>query len=115
MLAVQGRKKVASNDDVLLGVPNIQCPSCMSTLCTTNYQRIDKFSKKQRKQRHQKGGQYYGETVRSDTPMPEDIPSEAPENNFVVVSCSNEICEQYNRIKVLRLPRIECPTVKVDL
>ncbi len=113
MLAVQGEEKVASNDEVLLGIPNIQCPSCMSSLCMTSYQRIDKFSKKQRKQRHQKG--YYAETVQSDTPMPEDSPSEAPENNFVVVSCGNETCEQYNRIKVLRLPRIECPTVKVDL
>lgn len=107
-----------SNDESVFGIPHIQCPSCGSTVDTSK-NRIDKFTKAQRKRMTQSENTY-GETQQrnySPDPFPngEDKPSEFPEKNFIVVSCSNFHCEQYNKFKVLKIPRIHTPSVKVDL
>jgi hypothetical protein len=38
-----------------------------------------------------------------------------PDNNFIVVSCENHFCEQYNKIKVLKIPRLDVKTAKFEL
>ena len=45
----------------------------------------------------------------------EDQPSQAADLTFVTISCENERCAQYNKFKILRLPKIHTPAVKVDL
>lgn len=108
-----------SNDETLLGIPSVYCPSCGSLLDTTKH-RADKYTKQQRKQRHGSNTnacdyQAMG-TFRSDPfPTGEDSPSEAPEKNFVIVTCTNERCDQYNKFKVMKLSRIYTPSVRVDL
>jgi hypothetical protein len=108
-----------NNDEVVFGIPSIQCPSCGATAEISSKNRIDKFSKEQRK-RMTRGGDTYSTAStpsRFQDPFPngEDQPSEFPEKNFVVISCSNFHCEQYNKFKVLKIPRIHTPSVKVDL
>ena len=109
---------MASNDVVILGIPNIQCPSCGCTF-ETSKNRFDKFTKAQRKRMTQPavGGSYTDSRGYSQDPFPngEDEPSDMPEKNYVVVSCSNFHCNQYNKFKVLELPRIVTPSVKVGL
>jgi len=109
-----------SNDEVVFGIPNIQCPSC-GNVQDLSKNRIDKFSKQQRKKMH--GGVNYEGRFSGDAASPqrdpfpngEDSPSEAPEKNFIIFSCENHHCEQYNKFKVLKIPRIHTPSVKVDL
>ena len=109
-----------SNDEVVFGIPNIQCPSC-GNVQDLSKNRIDKFSKQQRKRMTQTGGSYtsentpYSTTGRDPFPNGDDSPSEMAEKNFIVVSCGNIHCEQYNKFKVLKIPRIHTPSVKVDL
>jgi hypothetical protein len=108
-----------SNDEVVFGIPNIQCPSCMQTL-SLNGQKFEKFTKAQRRKMDQEQNTYaasparYYERRPSPTD-PEDLPSERAEKVLVVVTCENTRCEQYNKIKVFQLPLIKTPSVKVDL
>lgn len=113
-----------SNDDVVWGMPTIQCPSCKFTLdlSETSSPHIQKYSKAQREKMYCKAETEYDsakssyETVRMKSLFDrEDAPSMAPENVFTVVTCSNARCEQYNKLKVLRIPRISTPSIKVDL
>lgn len=107
-----------SNDEVLFGIPDIYCPSCNSLLDTSK-NRVDKYSKEQRKRMFQSVN-YEASTTslgRASDPFPngEDSPSEQPEKNFIIFTCTNPHCEQYNKFKVMRIPRIHTPSVKVDL
>ena len=104
---------MANNDDVLFGIPQIQCPSC-GFLLDCGKTRFDKYTKQQRRQRDC----VVGESNRGYSPDPfptgEDSPSDAPEKNFIVVSCENIRCNQYNKFKVLTIPRIRVASAKVD-
>ena len=109
-----------SNDDCVMGIPQIQCPTCACMLDVSSTRRIDKFSKAQRRKMQQ--AQNVTGSTRGDKPYqfneptaPEDMPSEAPERNFVLASCGNHHCDQYNKFKVLELPRIKVSTAKVEL
>jgi hypothetical protein len=109
-----------SNDEVVVGVPQIQCPSCMQVLAL-NGQKVEKFSKFQRKKLEEAMNQFSPSAGARDYqrgPHPidmEDLPSERPEKVYVVVTCENRHCEQYNKIKILKLPRLHTPSVSVDL
>jgi len=106
-----------SNDEVVFGIPSIQCPSCQSVMDISKG-RIDKYSKKQRKQLNSADG-CSTTSQRSYSPDPwptgEDAPSTMAEKNFIVVSCGNMHCEQYNTIKILPIPRIAVASAKVNL
>jgi hypothetical protein len=106
-----------SNDEVVIALPNIYCPSC-NCLFDTSRNRIDKYSKQQRKRMSQATGTC-STNQRSYTPEPfptgEDVPSESPEKNFIVFTCHNMHCDQYNKFKVFLIPRILTLSVKVDL
>ena len=105
-----------SNDEVVLGIPDVYCPTCGATFDTSR-NRIDKFSKQQRKR--MTSGDSCNATSLGYSPDPfptgEDVPSEEPEKNFVVLSCNNLHCAQYNKFKVMKIPRIYAPSAKVDL
>lgn len=110
---------MASNDETVLEIPNIQCPSCKSALYVDGQKIMTKFSKEQR-QNFSQGSN----TCESSKPYTvprrtefdhEDQPSEEPEHEYVMVSCSNFRCRQYNKFKLLKLPKIVTPTIKVEL
>lgn len=107
-----------SNDEVVLGIPSIQCPSCQQMLDISG-KKFEKFTKAQRKEMHGNVNTYARGDYRQAAPDPfptgEDERSQAAEKTLVVVSCENHHCEQYNKIKVLELPRIKTPSIKVDL
>ena len=105
---------MASNDESVWAVPSIQCPSCGYSMDLSG-QKIGKLSKKQREDLRKQN--LYGTTTssRESNEDSEMRPSEAAEHTFVVVSCGNHRCEQYNRFKVLRIPKLETPVVKVSL
>lgn len=114
---------MASNDEVLWGLPMIQCPSCQFTLDTSGA-KVEKYSKAQRATRHPDTYAFESHTEKAciqtvGKPRTlfdgEDQSSGFAENVFLVLSCGNERCEQYNKIKVLRMPRLHAPSVKVDL
>lgn len=109
-----------SNDDCVMGIPSIQCPTCGYCLEVRSERRIDKYSKAQRRKMQQ--AENTMGVASGDKPYqfnqpaaPEDLPSEAPERNFVLTSCGNTHCDQYNKFKVLELPRIKTSTAKVEL
>jgi hypothetical protein len=103
-----------SNDEVVFGIPSIQCPSCRNTLDVSG-KTIEKFTKSQRR-RFDEQSQFATTADRfAREAHPEDTPSNAAEITLVVVTCMNGRCEQYNKIKVLELPRIKTPSIKVDL
>jgi hypothetical protein len=81
-----------------------------------NGPKLEKFSKAQRRRFEEA---QMNQCATSDRfrrePDAEDLPSQKAEKVMVVVSCENVCCEQYNKIKVLELPRIKTPSVKVDL
>lgn len=107
-----------SNDDVVWGVPQVQCPSCEFILDLSG-QKVHKYSKAQCRQHasdpNGDTSNYVYGTYGSTTIAPETPASTAPHNTFVVVSCSNERCEQYNKLKVLRIPRLAAPCIHLDL
>jgi len=109
-----------SNDEVVFGIPHIKCPSCQQELDMSG-KRVDKFTKEQRRRMKQSENKYVMDSFRPYTqtndpfPTGEDHPSEAAEKNYVLVSCSNFRCDQYNKFKVLQLPRLKTASVKVDL
>ncbi len=109
---------MASNDEVILDMPNAHCPSCGCLFDLSN-NRFDKYSKQQRRKMREATNGYATTDSRVYAPDPfptgEDAPSEDPEQNFVVLSCGNLHCSQYNKFKVLRLQRVATPSVKVDL
>jgi hypothetical protein len=103
------------NDNVVWGLPNIQCPTCRFAMETgTPFQ---KRSKKQRKATENTAaeGSYTTASSGRREQWSEDSPSEFPDNTFIAVTCPNERCEQYNKFKILRVPRIETPSAKVEL
>jgi hypothetical protein len=82
--------------------------------------KIEKFTKGQRKRQEQGDTRFDSTTARNFVAGPhptdrEDLPSEMAEKVFVVVTCDNPRCEQYNKIKVLQLPRLRTSSAKVDL
>ena len=97
-----------SNDEVVIGLPDIQCPSCGRRLDLTK--QIQKLSKAQIEAQRRGSATQMSTNARAEEP-----PSNLPQNAFIVVSCDNEYCEQYNKLKVLKVPRIHTPSVKVDL
>lgn len=102
-----------SNDETVWAIPSIQCPSCGFTLDLSGT-KVEKLSKAQRRKMDQDsraGGSYSA----MDSSDPEMNPSVRGEHTFVLVSCSNHRCEQYNRFKVLRIPKIVTAAVKVSL
>ena len=104
-----------NNDEVVLGIPSIQCPSCYYTLDLSG-PKIGKFTKAQRRRSDEASQNQRATSDRFHRePDGEDMPSGAPEKILVVVTCGNPHCEQYNKIKVLQLPRITVPSAKVDL
>lgn len=104
-----------SNDEVVLGIPSIQCPSCYCMLDLSG-PKIGKFTKSQRRRAEEANRNQCATSDRFHRkPDAEDLPSSAPEKVLVVVTCGNPLCEQYNKIKVLQLPRITVPSAKVDL
>ena len=84
---------MASNDDVVFGIPQIQCPSCQQLLDCSRPQ-IHKFTKRQRRDRDREnctvGGSY---ATISRQPDAEDVSSTAAEKNYLVVTCENHRCE----------------------
>jgi hypothetical protein len=105
-----------SNDEVVWGIPSIQCPSCGQVLDVSG-KKMGKFTKQQRKDMEQGENTYStaGSNQRDPFPNGEETRSQQAEKALVVVSCENFRCEQYNKIKVLELPRIKTPSIKVDL
>lgn len=105
-----------SNDEVVLGIPSIQCPSCRYVLDLSG-KPIEKFTKKQRKQADEESRNQCVSTADRfhREPDAEDFPSTAPQKVLIVLTCSNTRCDQYNKIKVMELPRIATATAKVDL
>jgi hypothetical protein len=110
-----------SNDEVVFGIPQIQCPSCQCVFDLSK-NRIDKFTKAQRKRMTTSENTYATADSskpytphRDPFPNGEDFPSEAPEKNFIVISCGNIHCDQYNKFKVFKIPRVHTPSIKVDL
>lgn len=105
-----------SNDEVVWAVPQIQCPTCEHVL-VQNGGKIHKFTKEQRKRKFGDGMNYSNESARGYSPAPhvEDQPSCQPEITYIVVTCENERCPQYNKIKVMTVQRIHTPSVKMDL
>lgn len=101
-----------SNDEVVWGIPSIQCPSC-GHLLDISGPKLEKFSKAQRKAFGEETNQQSSGSYRQ--PAAEDLPSTRAENTYVTVTCGNHYCEQYNKFKVLKLPRIHTPSVKVEL
>lgn len=103
-----------NNDDCVIGVPSIQCPSCGFALDLIG-PKIGKLSKRQRKEFEKIQDMY--STSSSVNGVDDDAPrvgkSEHPERTFVVVSCGNHRCEQYNSFKVIEVPRIKTATAKV--
>ena len=83
------------DDEELMAIPNYSCPSCRSLMNISSNQ-FDKFSPSQANEAR------HGRDACADV-------------NLVVVSCSNYRCTQYNKFKVVRLPRVKCPTAEVDL
>lgn len=106
---------MASNDDVVLGIPQIQCPSCQQLLDCSRPQ-IHKFTKRQRRDQNRENCTVDGRYATiSRQPDAEDVPSTAAEKNYLVVTCDNPRCEQYNKIKVMPIPRLAVASAKVDL
>lgn len=106
---------MASNDETLFAIPQISCPSCQCVMDLSRNQ-FQKLSKEQRKALHNQNT--YATTSRNyDNSRPDSDmePDDAPEHTFVVVSCSNHYCKQYNRFKVCKLPKIAAPSIKVSL
>lgn len=110
-----------SNDEVVFGIPNIQCPSCQQVLDCSG-KRIDKFTKDQRRKMNDAPNTWNAESSKPYTsggrdpfPTGEDATSEAAEKNYILVTCNNHRCDQYNKFKVLQLPRIKTASAKVDL
>jgi hypothetical protein len=108
-----------SNDEVVFGIPQIQCPSCGQILAMEFRRRFDKFSKAQRKEMYRAtntaaSGSNEASWMRRE-PDAEDAPSTQPEKNYIVTSCDNGMCDQYNKFKVLLIPRIKTASAKVDL
>ena len=97
-----------SNDEVVFAIPQIQCPSCQHVMDMSKG-RIDKFTKAQRQRMNQEtntcetreSGKPYT-SHRDPFPNGEDTPSEAPEKNFIIISCGNTHCDQYNKFKVFK-------------
>lgn len=104
-----------SNDDVVWGLPHIQCPSCQFVLQTATDKAFHKLSKAQRKTKYPDAYQTVGQVGNYSAPHKEDQASDFPENTFIVVTCTNECCEQYSKLKALRVPRIHAPSIKLDL
>lgn len=104
-----------SNDESVLAIPTIQCPSCKYTLDLSG-SKVGKYTKAQRKRIEDEGRNMTASTsnYRQD-PTGEDNPSSFPEKEFMLVTCSNIRCEQYNKIKVLELPKLRTPSVKIEL
>lgn len=103
-----------SNDEVVWGLPQLQFPTCENHLHMN--QKISKLSKQQRREKYGDGESTMKFSPRDyPTPHVEDCPSNHPEATFLVVSCDNERCPQYNKIKVVRIPRLSAPSVKLDL
>lgn len=105
-----------NNNDCVLGMPHMQCPSCKQTFDLSKNQ-IDKLSKRQRKAMLDDRRSYGFATSsnRSGDDSPKSTPSEMPERNFVVVTCHNVDCDQYTKFKVLELPRIKASTADVEI
>ena len=101
---------MANNNDVVLGIPSMQCPSCRSVLELTKC--VDKMSKTQI--RSMRGEHAIGGAYQVSVPRPDD-PSQCPEKNYIIVSCGNFQCEQYNKFKVVEIPRLKAPSAAVDL
>lgn len=109
---------MASNDEVVWGLPQIQCPTCQNALQLDRGNMLHKLSKEQRKRKYGDGSNCTQSSTRdrlAREPNIEDVPAENAENTFVVVTCDNERCPQYNKVKVLRIPRLSAPSVKLDL
>ena len=84
-----------THDEELLSIPNYFCPGCQTSLDISK-RRFEKMSRKAIREQ------------RSDDTACYDV-------NLAVVTCNNYHCAQYNRFKVVRLPRVKCATVGVDL
>ena len=107
-----------SNDEVVWGLPQIQCPTCQNVLQVEGRNQIHKLSKEQRKRKYGEGMSYtnmQAEGRMTRDPDIYDVVQDVPENVFVVMTCPNEICPQYSKLKVLRIPRIHTPSIKLDL
>jgi hypothetical protein len=104
-----------SNDEVVLGIPSIQCPSCRYVLDLSG-KPIEKFTKGQRRRAEEESRNQCSTSTRTQRAQDaEDLPSSAPQKVLIVVTCPNPHCDQYNKIKVMELPRIKTPSAKVDL
>lgn len=105
-----------SNDEVVLGIPTLLCPSCQSRFDTSK-PHVEKFSKRQRDAMRSETNQ--SNSSKSAGPLSsfngEDGTDHTPEHSFLVLSCPNQYCQQYNKIKVFRIQRVHTPSVKVDL
>ena len=82
------------HDEELLAIPNYFCPGCQSMLDVSKG--FEKMSRKAIREQRSNGSACY------------DV-------SLVIVTCNNYHCAQYNRFKVVRLPRVKCATVGVDL
>ena len=81
-------------DEELMAIPIYSCPGCLTPLDISKG--FEKMSRKAIREQRSNGSACY------------DV-------NLVVVTCNNYHCAQYNRFKVIRLPRVKCATVGVDL
>jgi len=103
-----------SNDQTVLAIPHIQCPSCKMSIHVGNLT-VNKFSKAQRKAQL--------ESYNSCSPgssqesyIDNDMSTEySPEQEFVIITCDNIACKQYNVFKVLKLPKLIVPSMRVSL
>lgn len=105
-----------NNNECVYGIPNIQCPSCNSTL-SMGGTKINKLSARQRKAyidgSNMPADSYQQQTTRNFEE--EDYPSKYAEHVYVIVTCDNPRCDQYGRFKSLELPRVNTPSIKVNL
>lgn len=82
------------DDEELLAIPSYSCPECRFIMDMSK--QFDKMGRKEIRDRRSGGDGHH------------DV-------NLVVVTCGNYTCSQYNRFKVVRLPRVKCATIEVEL
>lgn len=79
---------MSSNDNVVLGVPVIYCPSCNGVLGVDMQLRFNSLPEERVAQMKKDG---IGE----------------PGKSYVLVSCEDEHCDQHHRIKILQVPKLK--------
>jgi hypothetical protein len=106
---------VPDNKDVVHAIPSYFCPGCGYQFSITRDRWVSKRSKRllkqDREQVHVEASTRSSDTIRFDEyglPEPND-------NDFVVVTCGNHTCSQYDKVKVIRIPRVVVPSTTLNI